>query len=631
MEGIPPVPQSAQPPQPPQPQRPPQQQLMQPKTQQSPPVPPGLDPAWAENRQPAPAGQAADALVFATGQFNKVHHSYVWLNALVGLGAVVAISVVSNISSFASLFSALAQAQVNILLVVALIVVALFLVYAVAVGVLVLAYRNLRFVFDEKEFSLYSGILIKRRMHVPYNKVQSVNHRQSLIQRLAGVCAVEIDTAGGSSNRAIKVPYVLLGTGEAIRHDLFARKAAEAAGVSASDLAAAAARAGAAGGSAAGSILDAASDYVGVSDFRGVFDSQAAGMEPVSFERRLTNGELALCTTSASAIVGAAVVFVLVLFAMAIVVATLGARASLPILMAMPVVVISLLAVLAVNVAAVALSFGNFSVRRRGSRIEVERGILQRDFSGIDVNRIQSLVVRQSFVRRLLGYCEVSLGRINAAGDGNQNTQAKLNSGALVVHPFLKVSQVDALLAGLLPEFADRPVAADFQGLPAVALRRGIVRRCLLRNVFFWLLVALAACCICDARLGLAGPGLDQVMHIARALVPPAAAVCVVGIGMSAWSTVLWKRGSGYAMARRYLALRNDGLSTETAFFPRSKVQDVNVRTNPFQRRAGVATIGVRTAAGTSATRTALWDAPASDAHAWLRWVVPEAAHSGVS
>ena len=58
------------------------------------------------------------------------------------------------------------------------------------------------------------------------------------------------------------------------------------------------------------------------------------------------------------------------------------------------------------------VSYGGFRACRRDNRIEVEHGLLQHRFQGVDVDRVQSVMVKQSFIRRLLGYCELSLGKI---------------------------------------------------------------------------------------------------------------------------------------------------------------------------------------------------------------------------
>ena len=577
---------------------------------------------------PSPNGTTwlgSTGLAFKTGVRNRVHHSYVWLGSLVGVGAAVVIGLLSNADSLFAL-AELGAHGVNVPLVVGLVLLGVVVLYGIVVGIAYLAYRNLGFVFDEKEFSLYSGIFMKRRVHVPYARVQSVNHRQSLVQRIAGVCTVEIDTAGGSANKAVKVPYVQLGVGEAIRSDLFVRKAASISGAEGQVLVDPAQAAQLPAGVAQGNILDGAVGDI-ASDFRGVYGDGLAGMEPVRFERRLDNRELLLASVSHSSVAGSVVAVAAMLAAVAAPLAFAGADLGLAGLLAVPLAIAALVLLVALSTGTVALSFGNFAVRRRGNRIEVERGLLQRDFSGIDVDRVQSIVVKQSFVRRLMGYCEVSLGRVRAGAGENQNTQAKLNSGGLVVHPFLKVDQVDGLLDSLLPEFADRPVAADFKGLPDVALRRGIVRRCVWRNGLFWTVLAVAvAQVVFNAVAASLAPAAFAELPVQGAVNMACVAlylVFAIQVAFIVVGTVWWKRGSGFAMTRRYLALCNDGLHTEVVYLPRPKVQDVLARTNPFQRMASTATIGALTAAGVGGTYSTLWDVTAEDGEVWLDWLKP--------
>ena len=43
--------------------------------------------------------------------------------------------------------------------------------------------------------------------------------------------------------------------------------------------------------------------------------------------------------------------------------------------------------------------------------------------SRVGVDRVQSVMVKQSFIRRLLGYCELSLGKIDAAAENSDDQQ----------------------------------------------------------------------------------------------------------------------------------------------------------------------------------------------------------------
>ena len=135
------------------------------------------------------------------------------------------------------------------------------------------------------------------------------------------------------------------------------------------------------------------------------------------------------------------------------------------------------------------ISFGGFKARRRGDRIEVERGLLQHRFHGVSVDRVQSVVVKQTFVRRIFGFCELSLGKVDASS-GSDGMEDSLSEGALVVHPFVKVDRVPEIVAGLVPEFADMPT--ERRRVPKVALRRALVRRTIVRGWGLWCAVALA-------------------------------------------------------------------------------------------------------------------------------------------
>ena len=96
-----------------------------------------------------------------------------------------------------------------------------FLLGAAAIMLLVgtiayLKYLNFTFLLDEQneEFVISKGIWNKSRIAIPLDKIQQVNINQSLIQKIIGVHALEVDTAGSSgkevSIRAIKHDLALL-------------------------------------------------------------------------------------------------------------------------------------------------------------------------------------------------------------------------------------------------------------------------------------------------------------------------------------------------------------------------------------------------------------------------------------
>ncbi|WP_333875610.1 PH domain-containing protein [Flavobacterium sp.] len=97
---------------------------------------------------------------------------------------------------------------------------AVFYSFLVFLGVVVflgiysfLKYRNFTFYIDDAndEFVIYDGIINKTKTTIQLHKIQQVNIKQSLIQRIIGVYALDIDTAGSENKE---------GNIKAISHEL---------------------------------------------------------------------------------------------------------------------------------------------------------------------------------------------------------------------------------------------------------------------------------------------------------------------------------------------------------------------------------------------------------------------------
>ena len=622
---------------------------------------------------------------FETGRHYKVHKSYIWLGPLLATVLFVVIAGFNGLQAWISLAQAIVEGEllVNPLLVTVGVLGGIAVLYGLMVGLYALGYKNMSFVFDEREFSFYSGIITKRRVHLPYARVQSVHHQASIAQRLAGVCTVSIDTAGGAQNKAVRVPFLQLSVAERLRIELFTRKAAVAMGVESQlvyvpeadpttalgaqrETAVAAANRGtapvppvpvgyagmpgAAGmpaanapgvpgsapvGQSLGGLLEPnavnALDSVAgdLSEWRGMYGGAIAGLEPATYEFGLTNKELLYTSLSHSTPIWIAVAIGFSVFV------TLGGillgDPSVPIVSSIfwPIFISSTVLSYVLGLVGIAVSYGAFKAQRRGSRIEVERGLLQRSFSGIDIDRVQSVEVRQSFIRRLLGYCEISLGRINAASEQQEGKSSSLDARGLVIHPFVKIDRVDEIIDGLAPELSGRPRVVDIAPLPSVAMRRELVRRCLIYNV--WLYIAIAAIAswalfVHFASMGsIAGSAqwVAQAIEAARASLVAVLALCGVGTAFAAFGAVLWARHSGYAFNKDYIALHNDGLATHYMMVPRCKIQSGTTRDNPFQRRLSLTSLIVTTAAGTSSTSMRILDVPAEAGASYLDWLKP--------
>lgn len=587
----------------------------------------------------------------------KVHHSYIWLGGLkaflatfIGVAVALAGSIPSIIRGLAKAGTSLASANFA-LIVAASVLVAAALVAVFAFGFW-LSWKHLGYEMGDSEFSLYKGIFSKKRLHVPYQRVQSVDVRASLLQRIAGVCSVEIDTAGGAANKAIVVPYVTKADASELRHELFARKQMVLSGRSGSAVA----------GSqlsstseelSSGNVLDELSGVF--SDAHGVFDSKGF-VEPVapSFEAKLTNAELMLSGLSDVKSMGGAVLLGLVGilgFALGFDpvtdalsqwfgtllggsvfagqgVASVSMMIALKLLPALIVAIVcGAVVVAALSILSSVFSYGNFCVRRRGKRIEVERGLFQHQTQGVDIDRVQFVRVEHGWIRRKLGYCKVYLGRIDSVavndGAGNSSMSAESSAG-MVVHPFLKTSDLPKLLAGIVPEldfFFDEQVACT---PPARAKRRAVIRSALWRSTGFWVLLCLVVVAVVAfACWRLLTPGYFDAFWSIVVGCWPLLLVLVADMAVGVARGLKWHARSGLVYSDGSVRIVNEGFTRSEVVVPRKKIQFACLRANPFQTAAKVRCVLVTTAAGTSATRECIYDIDEEEASAFLDWVRP--------
>lgn len=582
------------------------------------------------NMNSAPLGASA-YVPEETGVRHSLHHCYIWLGAL-RAAPVIFICGLSSLPGLTKLAEALGFISVNAFFAAVLLLLAFtVLICGVVMGARAWTYRYTWYEFDETEFSFYSGILNKRRTHVPYSKIQSVNERASLLQRLAGVRTVNIDTAGGASNKALVISYVERSAAEYLRRELFRRKHIEGEG----ERIAAVAPGSLAG---QGNVLDAAAAVM--DDIRGVFAKDAVNTGVVTCEYRLGNKELlfsALCGRASFGLALATVMAALVVMATLAILTvlvdstTFFAATGVPksdLMLACGLTGFLLLLCLAMTwvtyLVGVCLSYGGFQARRRGGRIEVERGLITHVFNGIDVDRIQSVHIHQTFFQRLMRCCSVSYGRIGvASGEESSGSSSQSETDKLVVHPFLPIAEAWNVVQGLTPEYAHAPVASI--PMPKVALRRAITRRAVLKGVGFWLAVVLLLLCAAvfaadatDAR------GHAQFGGLVAAMLIPGLLLCAAIAAIEVVGAFLWHRRSAFGFDGSGTVVVNGGYSTDTVIVPRKKMQYACLRTNPLQRHAGVATVLVCTAAGVRGRDERLIDVPIAEASAWLDWAQPE-------
>jgi putative membrane protein len=580
---------------------------------------------------------------------HRIHVAYIWINILKVLPAVIIALVAGFAGSFFSIGEGLKSGDLDTVITIAISIAALILASAIAVVASLLYYLRFSWEITNSEINIYSGILFRKQVHIPFLRVQSIDYSAGIWERIAGIATLKIETAGGAANKGVVIPALRLAEAEALRAEIFTRKrnssapGAAAVGMVGAANAAAAGMLGAAGAYTAGvgaaAVGAAATGMVGAANAadamianigdtlgseRGVFAGNYTETTAIEFEYGLTAPELLLAAVSSDR----NLVFLLVIFGFLVqveqflssininvvdAVSSIALRQSLPVILAFVVAIIVI--ALIVSVLATAVTYGGFKARRRGGRVEVERGLLARQYSGVAINRIQTLELHQGFIRRIFGYAQLRLRTIDAANASSQKQNANsLEAAGIIIHPFIKISKVDALLAGLLPEYNSRPNTASLTKLPNVALRRAIIRGCVLPAAITLVVLVFMELLV---MLPLASANELLAYHIAIV------SIYILVFGLALAAAILAYRHAGYGSNANMLVIRKGAFGIVTCYIPRQKIQWATVLQNPLQRIANVASIEARSAAGVGGTSTLLRDISAKDAQSYLDWIKP--------
>ena len=269
------------------------------------------------------------------------------------------------------------------------------------------------------------------------------------------------------------------------------------------------------------------------------------------------------------------------------------------------------------------IGFAGYRAERAGGRISVERGLLSRTSHTVALERIQSISIRQGIIRQLIGYAEVRASVVGAIGSSDETSTAD----GVVLHPFIRLTEVDAFLASIAPDFSVVKTgrvcfdssSEELEEIGLVRLPRAAARRLAFRTAMksLALAVALAGAGVFLAHVLLAGESWSMVRLTIGAL------LVVMGVAVVArmiLSAVLRYRDSRIGHDRTRLVMVVGGVKRRTEIVLRARLQHATASASPFQRMVQVTTFMTRTAATGDLV---LRDVSAADADALLAWIRP--------
>lgn len=491
-------------------------------------------------------------------------------------------------------------------------------IVALSVVSSVITWRTRTWELTDAGIMLRSGLVTSKQLQVPYEHIHTVNMSSNLVERVLGLMTLDLDTGAASSEgEATRIRGLQAGMAEALREELFRRKAAVLADQG----------------------LDA---RTADADASAEADDEASPTAPAPSPDAcytLTTAQLVFAALTEARVVAQAVAF-LILIVQGINLLqeselvnlsdVAGDIAVLPVALLIGVaallLALALIVGFAISFVMSLIGYAGYRAERAAGRISVERGLLSRTSHTVALERIQSINIRQGLIRQLIGYAEVRASVVGAIGSSDETSTAD----GVVLHPFIRVTEVEAFLASIAPDFSAAETvktgrvcfdssSEELEEIGLVRLPRAAARRLAFRTAMksLALAVALAGVGVFLARVLLAGESWSMVrLAIGALLVVMGVAVAVRMI----LSAVLRYRDSRIGHDRTRLVMVVGGVKRRTEVVLRARLQHATASASPFQRRVQVATFMTRTAATGD---LALRDVSAADADALLAWIRP--------
>ena len=215
-------------------------------------------------------------------------------------------------------------------------------------------------------------------------------------------------------------------------------------------------------------------------------------------------------------------------------------------------------------------------VRHYGYRLRVEgetyrktSGLLTRHDESMKRHKIQAAVLKQNFVARLFKRTNMQL-RIASAGSAIESGQLPLGAKTTFLVPALNEEELAGLAAEFLPGFQYTDIRLS-----------GINRRRFNLVIIGWVVL----------------PPLFLITGILSAVVS-AWFLLMLPVGLAVALPIVnqrWKK-TGYGVVGEYGIVRHGFLGTELTIFPLFKIQRVDIRQTPGQRRKGLAHLAIHLA-----------------------------------
>lgn len=394
----------------------------------------------------------------------------------------------------------------------------------------------------ETTLTYESGIITKKRVEIPFSKINTIDMGRNLFERIVGTCRLKIDTGAMSADadESSETDLVFsLADAERLRSFILSRSAADEDELRRE------------GKSPLEQREPSWAIRAGMGDFflYGLTSSSVwrlfwLGLLGLSFIGELSSGVIEKAAQSVfpvlmqvweTATAHGIIVLILLILACAAAVA---------------------LAANIISVLWAAVRFYNFRVAREGDNIIVRYGLISLKHYTLPVRNIHAVVVRRNTMQQLLGRCSAE---VVSVGYGDEQNETAL------LFPIIKTDRLAWLIDTLLPEYSGSPELHR-------ASRRA-VRYMIVWPLIFYTLFSAAAIFACSFIM-------DSIIAVSAAL--------AAGFVVLLVTRLLAYRHCAMGWNDKSLVMQSGGLHMQTHHIRMDAVQSVRSSGGFFKRRRGV-------------------------------------------
>lgn len=395
----------------------------------------------------------------------------------------------------------------------------------------IIKWKRFVYWFEESELRIESGLFVKKKRYIPFDRIQSLDYTEGIFHRPFQLVKVKVETAGSSSLTKAEAELTAISKEAAKRIEremAMAKQKRQA-------------------------VPD---DVDGFVEVEKIEVQIAEAPVPRKIYEMSTDELLLLATTSGGigVILSGAAIFLsqfsdLIPFEWMY--EELSAFIKFGFLIVAVTLFIGFLLVWMLSVGITLLSHYGFTVALEGEDLVITRGLLEKKRMTVPLKRVQSISINENPFRQMFGYATVAIHSAGGAVEGSKIT----------LFPLIKKKEVWDLLLEIFPEV---DVSEPKQTLPV----RG--RSFYYRIDFVWMLPVIGAITYFFFPYGL----------ISLAIIP-----IIIALG-------IWQhRSAAYDIYGNQLTMRFRGISLQTAFVLRKRIQAMEMRQSYFHRRKQVATI----------------------------------------